>query len=138
MPPSDPRSLLVVGAGLAGWRTAKETRKAGFDGTITVLSDEDEIPYDRPPLSKQVLTREREPAFALLTDDDEIGSLDIDLRRGEADAVRGVHGLQHVVDQFTQWGVHGGHRGRPGAQPGVRILQDCEARHGSKAVGAYN
>ena len=45
MPPSDPRSLLVVGAGLAGWRTAKETRKAGFDGTITVLSDEDEIPY---------------------------------------------------------------------------------------------
>jgi NADPH-dependent 2,4-dienoyl-CoA reductase/sulfur reductase-like enzyme len=79
---SEPRSLLVVGAGLAGWRTAKETRKAGFDGTITVLSDEDEIPYDRPPLSKQVLTREREPAFALLTDDDEISSLDIDLRRG--------------------------------------------------------
>ena len=79
---SDPRSLLVVGAGLAGWRTAKESRKAGFDGTITVLSDEDEIPYDRPPLSKQVLTREREPEFAFLTDDDEIGSLDIDLRRG--------------------------------------------------------
>ncbi len=79
---SDPRSLLVVGAGLAGWRTAKETRKAGFDGTITVLSDEDEIPYDRPPLSKQVLTREWEPPKARLTDDEEIGSLDIDLRRG--------------------------------------------------------
>ena len=57
----DPRSLLVVGAGLAGWRTAKETRKAGFEGPITVLSDEDEVPYDRPPLSKQVLTGEREP-----------------------------------------------------------------------------
>ena len=79
---SDPRSLLVVGAGLAGWRTAKESRKAGFDGTITVLSDEDEIPYDRPPLSKQVLTREWEPPKARLTDDEEIGSLDIDLRRG--------------------------------------------------------
>ena len=79
---SDPRSLLVVGAGLAGWRTAKETRKAGFDGTITVLSDEDEIPYDRPPLSKQVLSGEWEAADARLTDDDEIGSLDIDLRRG--------------------------------------------------------
>ena len=77
-----PRSVLVVGAGLAGWRTAKETRKAGFDGTITVLSDEDELPYDRPPLSKQILTREREPEFAHLTDDEEIGTLDIDLRRG--------------------------------------------------------
>lgn len=76
-----PRSLLVVGAGLGGWRTAKETRKAGFDGPITVLGEEDELPYDRPPLSKQILAGEREPGFALLTDDDEIGSLDIDLRR---------------------------------------------------------
>ena len=74
--------MLVVGAGLAGWRTAKETRKAGFDGAITVLSDEDELPYDRPPLSKQVLTGEWEPAKALLTDDDEVESLDITLRSG--------------------------------------------------------
>ena len=91
---SDPRSLLVVGAGLAGWRTAKETRKAGFEGTITVLSDEDEIPYDRPPLSKQILTREREPEFALLTDDDEIGSLDIDLRRGVRVASASSDGIE--------------------------------------------
>ena len=82
MTPSEPRSMVVVGAGLAGWRTAKEARKAGFDGPITVLSDEDELPYDRPPLSKQVLTGEREPEFARLTDDDEIATLDIDLRRG--------------------------------------------------------
>ncbi len=74
--------MLVVGAGLAGWRTAKETRKAGFDGPITVLSDEDELPYDRPPLSKQVLTGEWEPAKAFLTDDDEVESLDITLRSG--------------------------------------------------------
>jgi 3-phenylpropionate/trans-cinnamate dioxygenase ferredoxin reductase subunit len=82
MTQSDPRSMLVVGAGLAGWRTAKETRKAGFDGPITVLSDEDELPYDRPPLSKQVLTGEWEPAKAFLTDDDEVESLDITLRSG--------------------------------------------------------
>jgi NADPH-dependent 2,4-dienoyl-CoA reductase/sulfur reductase-like enzyme len=75
-------SLVVVGAGLGGWRTAKETRKAGFEGTITVLGDEDALPYDRPPLSKQVLTGEHEPEFAELTDDDEIATLDIDLRRG--------------------------------------------------------
>lgn len=79
---SEPRSLLVVGAGVAGWRTAKETRKAGFDGSITVIGEEDELPYDRPPLSKQVLTGEREPGSVLLTDVDEVGTLDIDLRRG--------------------------------------------------------
>ncbi len=82
MTPSDPRSMVVVGAGLAGWRTAKETRKAGFDGPITVLSDEHELPYDRPPLSKQVLTGEWEPAKAFLTDDEEVGSLDIAVRSG--------------------------------------------------------
>jgi NADPH-dependent 2,4-dienoyl-CoA reductase/sulfur reductase-like enzyme len=75
-------SLVVVGAGLGGWRTAKETRKAGFEGTITVLGDEDALPYDRPPLSKQVLTGEREPEFANLTDADEVAALDIDLRLG--------------------------------------------------------
>src|SRR5688500_16267721 len=82
MATSDPRSMVVVGAGLAGWRTAKEARKAGFDGPITVLGDEDELPYDRPPLSKQVLTMEWEPDKAFLTDDDEVESLDITLRTG--------------------------------------------------------
>ena len=77
-----PRSLLVVGAGLAGWRTAKEARKLGFEGPITVLGDEDSLPYDRPPLSKQVLSGDREPASAFLTDTDEVATLDIDLRRG--------------------------------------------------------
>ena len=100
----DPRSLLVVGAGLAGWRTAKETRKAGFEGQITVLSDEDEVPYDRPPLSKQVLTGEREPESVRLTDDDEIGTLDIDIRRGvratsvTADAVETSDGERLEAD----------------------------------------
>ena len=104
MPRSDPRSLLVVGAGLAGWRTAKETRKAGFEGPITVLSEEDEVPYDRPPLSKQVLTGEREPESVRLTDDDEIGALDIDVRRGvratsvTADAVETSDGERLEAD----------------------------------------
>ena len=96
--------MLVVGAGLAGWRTAKETRKAGFDGPITVLSDEDELPYDRPPLSKQVLTGEWESAKAFLTDDDEIESLDIILRSGvratavEDGAVETADGERHEAD----------------------------------------
>jgi NADPH-dependent 2,4-dienoyl-CoA reductase/sulfur reductase-like enzyme len=47
--------IVVVGASLAGLRAAEELRAAGFDGTITVVGDEPHRPYDRPPLSKQVL-----------------------------------------------------------------------------------
>ncbi|HUS22010.1 MAG TPA: FAD-dependent oxidoreductase [Aeromicrobium sp.] len=77
-----PDSVIVVGAGLSGWRTAKDLRRLGFAGVLTLLGDEDELPYDRPPLSKAVLTGEREPEAVRLTTDDEIAELDIDFRRG--------------------------------------------------------
>ncbi len=47
--------VVVVGAGLAGWRTVEELRRHGFAGEVTLIGDEAELPYDRPPLSKQVL-----------------------------------------------------------------------------------
>jgi 3-phenylpropionate/trans-cinnamate dioxygenase ferredoxin reductase component len=47
--------IVVVGASLAGLRAAEELRSQGFDGAITVVGDEVHAPYDRPPLSKQVL-----------------------------------------------------------------------------------
>ena len=77
-----PESVIVVGAGLSGWRTAKDLRRLGFTGVLTLLGDEDELPYDRPPLSKAVLTGEREPEAVRLTTDDEIAELNIDFRRG--------------------------------------------------------
>jgi NADPH-dependent 2,4-dienoyl-CoA reductase/sulfur reductase-like enzyme len=47
--------VVIVGASLAGLRTAEALRALGFRGSITVVGDEDDAPYDRPPLSKQVL-----------------------------------------------------------------------------------
>jgi NADPH-dependent 2,4-dienoyl-CoA reductase/sulfur reductase-like enzyme len=79
---SSPESVLIVGAGLAGWRTAKELRKLGFSGPLTLLGDEESLPYDRPPLSKQVLTGERPIDAVYLTTEDEVTELDIDFRRG--------------------------------------------------------
>ena len=54
-------SVVIVGASLAGLRAAETFRSEGFDGTITIIGDEQHLPYDRPPLSKQVLAGEWEP-----------------------------------------------------------------------------
>ncbi|MFJ9683838.1 NAD(P)/FAD-dependent oxidoreductase [Streptomyces sp. NPDC101194] len=47
--------IVVVGASLAGLRAAETLREEGFTGSLTMVGDEPHPPYDRPPLSKQVL-----------------------------------------------------------------------------------
>src|SRR5580700_2246367 len=47
--------IVIVGASLAGLRGAEGLRKADFRGSLTIIGDEPHEPYDRPPLSKQVL-----------------------------------------------------------------------------------
>ncbi|MEU8463057.1 FAD-dependent oxidoreductase [Streptomyces sp. NPDC029003] len=47
--------IVVVGASLAGLRAAETMREKGFAGSLTMIGDEPYEPYDRPPLSKQVL-----------------------------------------------------------------------------------
>jgi NADPH-dependent 2,4-dienoyl-CoA reductase/sulfur reductase-like enzyme len=47
--------IVIVGASAAGSTTAQTLRREGFAGALTVIGDEPHLPYDRPPLSKQVL-----------------------------------------------------------------------------------
>jgi NADPH-dependent 2,4-dienoyl-CoA reductase/sulfur reductase-like enzyme/ferredoxin len=47
--------VVIVGASLAGLRAAEKLREEGFAGSLTLVGDEPFEPYDRPPLSKQVL-----------------------------------------------------------------------------------
>ncbi|HZA12718.1 NAD(P)/FAD-dependent oxidoreductase [Mycobacterium sp.] len=54
--------VVIVGGGLAAARTAEQLRRADFAGPITIVSDEVHLPYDRPPLSKQVLRSELDDA----------------------------------------------------------------------------
>ena len=47
--------LVVVGGGVGGAAAVVELRKEGFDGGIKLISAEDTVPYERPPLSKEFL-----------------------------------------------------------------------------------
>jgi 3-phenylpropionate/trans-cinnamate dioxygenase ferredoxin reductase subunit len=84
--------VVIVGAGLAGLRTAEALRDKGFDGEIVLVGDEVHLPYDRPPLSKHVLRGEREPMF--LRPEDQYGELSLDLRLGVAAAGLDLEGRQ--------------------------------------------
>ncbi|BBZ35221.1 NAD(P)/FAD-dependent oxidoreductase [Mycolicibacterium confluentis] len=50
--------IVIVGGGLAASRTAEQLRRAEFAGDIVIVSDEVHLPYDRPPLSKDVLHKD--------------------------------------------------------------------------------
>ena len=75
------RTVVVVGASLAGLRATETLRREGFDGRIVLVGAEPHLPYDRPPLSKQLLAGEWGPQELALrrTPYDE---LDVELRLG--------------------------------------------------------
>lgn len=72
-----PRHLLVVGAGLAGIRAVEGARAAGWAGPVTVIGDEPHAPYDRPPLSKAVLSAENLPAVPTLRSSEVLETLQV-------------------------------------------------------------
>ena len=52
------QKIVIVGGGLAASRTAEQLRRAEYTGDIVIVSDEVHLPYDRPPLSKDVLHKD--------------------------------------------------------------------------------
>ena len=74
--------VVIVGASLAGLNAAESLRAEGFEGAITVVGDEPEPPYDRPPLSKQLLTGEWDEERLSLRTGDELGALELEFRSG--------------------------------------------------------
>ena len=80
------RRIAVVGASAAGLAAAETLRREGYDGTLTLVGDEPAPPYDRPPLSKQVLAAEWEADRLALRTPADLAALDLDLRLGVAAA----------------------------------------------------
>jgi NADPH-dependent 2,4-dienoyl-CoA reductase/sulfur reductase-like enzyme len=73
--------LAVVGASLAGLRAAEELRRLGHDGPLVMVGAEPHLPYDRPPLSKELLVGDWEPEQTVLRRQG-YDDLDLDWRLG--------------------------------------------------------
>jgi len=74
--------VLIAGASLAGLRTAQALRRTGFSGSITMVGKELHAPYDRPPLSKEVLTKDVSASQVILCSTDDLRGQGIDLITG--------------------------------------------------------
>jgi NADPH-dependent 2,4-dienoyl-CoA reductase/sulfur reductase-like enzyme len=76
------RGVLIVGGGLAAQRCAETLRRGGFDGGVRIVCGERHRPYDRPPLSKELLARGADEAFPLLRPAEWYGEHAVDLITG--------------------------------------------------------
>lgn len=72
--------VLIVGASVAGVRVAQALRRGGWSGQITLVGEEPHQPYDKPPLTKQMLLGDGAPV-PLLSPEEAV-ELDVDLRLG--------------------------------------------------------
>ncbi|HVN37079.1 MAG TPA: FAD-dependent oxidoreductase [Myxococcota bacterium] len=148
-------TIVVVGASLAGIRCAEALRRQGYGGRLVLVGDEPHRPYDRPPLSKEVLRGERAPEQLALVKPEAFDALRLDLRLGvraesldlTSRAVRLAGGESIRFDGLV---IATGARARalPGAPPlrGIHVLRtlddalairaELEARPRVAVVGA--
>jgi 3-phenylpropionate/trans-cinnamate dioxygenase ferredoxin reductase subunit len=85
-------SVVVVGAGLGGLRCAETLRALGFKGPITLVGDEPHLPYDRPPLTKQLLAGTWDEARIRLVTAEALEKMSIELVTGTAATSLDVEG----------------------------------------------
>lgn len=74
--------IVVAGSGLAGLRAAETLRRCGFDGSLVMIGAEAGMPYDRPPLSKEILKGTKALSDTLLCEQGHFDELKIELQLG--------------------------------------------------------
>ena len=76
--------IVIIGGGMAGARACINLRAGDYQGPITLISEEQYLPYDRPPLSKASIMEENEPLPIWLLEPDIVASLKVEARLGVA------------------------------------------------------
>ncbi|MFB6726160.1 NAD(P)/FAD-dependent oxidoreductase [Kribbella sp. NPDC056345] len=87
--------IVIVGASLAGATAAKTLREEGWSGGIVLIGSETELPYERPPLSKDVLLAKKGPESAQLHDRQWYDDNTVELRLGTT--VTAIDSASHTV-----------------------------------------
>lgn len=141
--------IVVVGAGLAGLRVVERLRRSGYDGELVLVGAEPQLPYDRPPMSKTLLTQDDEPAPVHLRTPQAYDELGLDLRLGlraesldvRARAVRLDDGTNLAYDKLViATGVRARHLPAFDGVPNVLVLRtfdDCVALRSALRAAAH-
>jgi 3-phenylpropionate/trans-cinnamate dioxygenase ferredoxin reductase subunit len=132
---TEPYSLLVVGGGPAGLSAARSYRQAGGDGPVAIVADEARMPYQRPPLTKELLRGESAEADLPLEDEAWLDEQRVDLVAARAvslDAQRRQVLLSggrelHYVSCLLATGAEPTRLSVPGAdRPWVHVVRTIE------------
>src|SRR3954469_9043442 len=97
-----PETHVIVGAGLAGAKTAEALRAEGFEGRIVLLGSENELPYERPPLSKHYLLGKAERESGRVHDDRWYVDNEVELRIGTTVTEIDIAGRRVALDRGEQ------------------------------------
>jgi 3-phenylpropionate/trans-cinnamate dioxygenase ferredoxin reductase component len=92
---SNEQGMVIVGASLAGARAAEALREQGYGGPVVLIGAEDELPYERPPLSKDYLMGKHGRDKIYVRPREWYGEQDVDLRLGTR--VTGIDAAAHEV-----------------------------------------
>ena len=136
--------IVIVGASLAGTRAAQKLRSIGFSGEVLLVGEENESPYDRPPLSKQLLTGEWGRSDIELLTDDELARLRLSLRLGVRAEGLSVARREVVLSDGSTVAFDGlivatGARARrlPGLPPSDRVHVIRQASDAARLAAAF-
>jgi 3-phenylpropionate/trans-cinnamate dioxygenase ferredoxin reductase subunit len=141
--PARLRHVVVVGASLAGLRTAEALRQAGFDGELTIVGAETHAPYNRPPLTKAALVEGPDVSTLTLPQADDLDatwtlgvsatSLDLATRQVRLDTGASVRFDGLVIASGARARRLPGDVGAPGAHY-IRTVDDALALHQALAA----
>ncbi|MDX6232915.1 MAG: 3-phenylpropionate/trans-cinnamate dioxygenase ferredoxin reductase component [Nocardioidaceae bacterium] len=120
---------VIVGAGVAGVSAAAAMRRSGYEGDIDLLGDEPELPYRRPPVSKEIVRGEKTPDEIRIKKPEWYEQQSINLRTGvsvdsidtDAHVVRLADGEEVGYDQLLL--ATGGRARSPWSASGIRTLR---------------